>query len=218
MTQYASSWIALAGVALATTAAPAGAEAASYTAATISDAALDEMRGGFELPNGMDISIGIQIDTLVNGATVLRTLLMGNDGSMLQVFSGGPASSVDMGNGGKGLSVHLVADAQSTGTGALDEQALALAPNGAAIVTDAGAVRLVQSNGQSTVLLDGNGLALQHMIGALTGALVANQASNRSIDTNFTVNLTIQNSAIPIGSMLMRLDTLMLGAGARGAM
>ncbi len=213
---HRSSWIALAA-ALASIAAPAAADPMPFKGVPVSDERLADMRGGFELPNGMDISIGLQIDTLVNGATVLRTLLTGADGSTVQVFTGAPSMSIEPTNGGKGLQVHLVSAVSSNGATS-DGQALQLTPNGASIETDAGSVRLVQSNGQSTVLLDGNGLALQHMIGALTGALVANQASNRSIDTNVTVNLAVQNSAIPIGSMLMRLDSLLLGAGARGGL
>jgi hypothetical protein len=176
------------------------------------------MRGGFELPNGMDISIGIQIDTLVNGSTVLRTLLTGKDGSTLQVFAGGPnVVSTDPGNAGKGLSIHVGSMAQADGS-ASNGQLVQLVPNGASVVTDSGTVHLVQSKGQSTVLLDGNGLSLQHMIGALTGAIVANQGSDRTIDTNVTVNLNVQNSAIPVGSMLMRLENVLLGAGSRGTM
>ncbi len=209
-------------VALAAAAAPAHADPvsavpASYAAAIASDAALDSMRGGFELPNGMDISIGIQVDTLVNGSIVLRTLLTGSDGSTLQVFAGGPTTSADTNNAGKGLSVH-VGSAVMTDGSASNGQLVQLTPNGASVVTDSGTVHLVQSNGQSTVLLDGNGLSLQHMIGALTGAIVANQGSDRTIDTNVTVNLNVQNSAIPIGSMLMRLDNVLLGAGGRGTM
>jgi|SRR5579859_2927337 len=198
-------------------AAPARAEPAAYKAAIVSDAALDTMRGGFELPNGMDISIGIQIDTLVNGSTVLRTLLTGSDGSTLQVFAGGPTTSSDTGNAGKGLSVHVGSTVLADGS-VSNGQLVQLTPNGASVVTESGTVHLVQSNGQSTVLLDGNNLALQHMIGALTGAIVANQGSDRTIDTNVTVNLNIQNSAIPIGNMLMHIDNVLLGAGARGTM
>ncbi len=205
----------LAAAALA--AAPAQAEPAAYKAAIVSDGALDTMRAGFELPNGMDISIGIQIDTLVNGTTVLRTLLTGSDGSTLQVFAGGPATSSDTGNAGKGLSVHVGSTVLADGS-VSNGQLVQLTPNGASVVTESGTVHLVQSNGQSTVLLDGNDLALQHMIGALTGAIVANQGSDRTIDTNVTVNLNVQNSAIPIGSMLMHLDNVLLGAGARGTM
>lgn len=207
----------LAAAALASAAAPARAEPAAYAAAIVSDATLDTMRGGFELPNGMDISIGIQIDTLVNGSTVLRTLLTGSDGSTLQVFAGGPTATVNTSNASQGLSVHIGSTPSADGS-ASNGQLVQLTPNGASVVTDAGTVHLVQSNGQSTVVLDGGGLALQHMIGALTGAIVANQGSDRTIDTNVTVNLNVQNSAIPVGSVLMRLENVLLGAGARGTM
>jgi len=211
-----SSWIVLAAL-LAATAMPADG-AMPFAGKPVSDAALDDMRGGFELPNGMNISIGVEIDTIVNGSTVLRTQLSGSDGSTLQIFSGGPTVNVSPANGGNGLTVHLASAASSDGSSASNGQALPLTPNGASIVTDAGSVRLVQSNGQSTVLLDGNGMSLQHMIGALTGALVANQASDRTIDTNITVNLAVTNSAIPTGSMLMRLNSVLLAAGTRTMM
>jgi hypothetical protein len=208
------SWLVVAGTIAAIVVVPARAEPSAYATPPVSDAALADMRGGFELPNGMNISIGIQIDTMVNGSTVLRTLLSGTDASKVQVYTTGPSIATGADNAGKGLSVNVVSSPTLDGAAA-NGQALALMPNGASLVTSSGTVRLVQSNGQSTVLLDGNGLSLQHMIGALTGALVANQASNRSIDTNVTVNLSVQNSAIPTSTMLIRLDNLLSSAGVR---
>ena len=63
-------------------------------AARVDDAALDRMRGGFVLPNGMDINVGIQIDTRVDGQLVLRTVLtLGEQGQPnLSVFTNQPAA------------------------------------------------------------------------------------------------------------------------------
>jgi hypothetical protein len=66
-------------------------------------------------------------------------------------------------------------------------------------------------------LLVGEGIELRHMIGAITGALVANTGSNRVIETMVTIDLDIRHSAIPTGTMMLGLDTLLAGAAARGA-
>ena len=171
--------LAIALLASATTAAPfAGARA-------ITDDRLEEVRGGFLLPNGMDIDLGITIDTLINGRLALSTALAVDDAAHFQV---------------------------STGAGGLTVQ-----PNGAPVQTPWGAVQLAQSDRQSTVSLTGDRIALNQMIGAATGALVANTGSDRVIDTMVTIDLDIRHSAIPASAAVLRVDTLLAGAAARGA-
>ena len=187
-------------------------------AGVVSARDLDAMRGGFTLSNGMDVAIGIQIDTLINGALVLRTVLAADQASTLGVFAGGDGAGAHsepgaVPTGVPGLSVRLGPANASAGSG---PPQILLTPNGPAISSPSGMIALKQDDNGSIVVLNGNGVELRHMIGAITGAIVANTANNRSIDTIVTVNIDLQNSAIPIGNMLIRLEPMVLGAAARG--
>ena len=187
-------------------------------AATASVRELEGMRGGFTLPNGMDISIGLQIDTMINGALVLRTVLSADEASALSVFAGGGGEDAGgqqgaVATGVPGLSVRLGSAVAPTGT---DQPQILLTPNGPAVSTPSGMVQLKQNDDGSNVVLNGNGVEIRHMIGAMTGAIVANAANNRAIDTVVTVNIDLQNSAIPIGNMIIRLEPMILGAASRG--
>lgn len=64
-------------------------------ATTLADDQLDQLRGGFTLPNGMDIAIGIDIQTTVNGALALRTMMtnLGTGVPVLFVGEGGASAS-----------------------------------------------------------------------------------------------------------------------------
>lgn len=187
-------------------------------ARTLDDAALDRICGGFLLPNGMDIAIGIQIDTLVNGALALRTVLSVNDPSRIGVFTGGTAPGTIPASSSAMPIVHILqptSAAASTGP-VPDQQQILLTPNGPGVATQWGTVQLQQDDHGAKVLLSGSALELQHMIGTITGAMVANMANDRSIDTTVTVNLNLRNSAIPAGNMFMQVEPAILGAAARG--
>lgn len=204
-----------------------GASAAAYSEPfadrrTVADGGLADVRGGFLLPNGMDIALGVTVDTLINGNPALSTVLTVDDGSHLSIYTGGnaqqPAATAQLlvpGPNGPSL-VRITQDAPSS-SGANGGQMIAPLPNGAPVQTPWGAVQLTQSDEQTTVMLMGDGLELRHMIGSVTGALVANTASDRVIDNMVTIDLDIRHSAIPAGAMMLRLDALFAGAATRGA-
>lgn len=185
----------------------------------VTDDRLGTIRGGFLLPNGMDIGLGITVDTLIDGRPVLTTVLTVDNGSHLNIYTGGDvqrqstATTVSV-PGPNGPSLIRITQDTAPGIGGGDP--VAVLANGPPVQTQAGAVQLAQSDTQSTVFLTGDGFEVRHMIGAATGALVANTASDRVIDTMVTVDLDIRHSAIPTGAMMLRLDNLLAGAAARG--
>lgn len=75
---------------------------------------------------------------------------------------------------------------------------------GPAIETASGAVRVIESAGGRTVTLDGNGIGVSQLLGPAFGSIIANTASNRTIDTNTTVDIGLSN----MGSTLV--DSAML--------
>ena len=149
------------------------------------------------------------------------TVLTIDDSAHLAIYTGGHrephASTTELlVPGPNGSSLIRITQNAPPASGGSHGQPIAIVPNGAAADTPWGAVHLVQSDTQSTVVLAGNGLELRQMIGTVTGALVANTASDRVIDTMVTFDLDIRHSAIPTSAMMLRLDSLLAGAAARG--
>lgn len=131
---------------------------------------LGNLRGGFTLPNGMDVMAGVQIETRVNGELALHTVLNIADPTKaaLEIFA--PPS-----------------------------QAL-------------GSIRVAQRDAGSVVILQGPNLEVQHLTGNATGILVANTLDNRAIDTVATVRVSLADSAVPIGNLLLRIESIMIDA------
>jgi hypothetical protein len=202
---------------------PVAAQSGSYEhVRMLSDRNLNDIRGGFLLPNGMDIGLGITVDTRIDGGLALSTVLTVDDAAHLAIYSGGngqgqTAATIFLVPGPHGPSFVRVTQGALPSPGTSGRQPIAATPNGAPVQIPWGAVQLAQSDTQSTVVLVGEGIELRHMIGAVTGALVANTGSGRVIETTVTIDLDIRHSAIPIGTMTLGLDTLLAGAAARGA-
>ena len=215
-------WSLLLGTMALLCGAPAAARADPFADARMAtDGELDAIRGGFLLPNGMDIGLGIMIETMIDGRPALNTVLTIDDSAHLAIYTGGHrephASTTELlVPGPNGSSLIRIPQNAPPASGGSHGQPIAIVPNGAAADTPWGAVHLVQSDTQSTVVLAGNGLELRQMIGTVTGALVANTASDRVIDTMVTFDLDIRHSAIPTSAMMLRLDSLLAGAAARG--
>ncbi|MBW8911495.1 MAG: hypothetical protein JF564_06345 [Sphingomonas sp.] len=189
--------------------------------AQVTDDALDRVRGGFVLPNGMDVSLGIGIETRLNGVLALRTeLTTGGDGSPI-VFSGGGTPAAPAAGSGATTTipgvavVRVVEGSASPVEAAAGRQGLELTPNGPALSTPSGSVQLIKDDLGSTVVLRDDSLELRHMIGRFTGAIVANTANDRTIDTVVTVNIDLQNSAVPIGNTMLHWESIAIEATSR---
>ncbi|WP_380878495.1 hypothetical protein [Sphingomonas sp. DBB INV C78] len=184
-----------------------------------SEQELDGIRGGFALPNGMDVSIGIEITTLVNGALALRTVLASGGTGTPSVFVGSGGTSATASAGGTTLSngnvVRVVNGDVQQPTALAGQELVELNPNGPAVATASGAIKLAQSDRGSTVVLSGASLELRHMVGDFTGSLVANAGNNRAIDTVVTVNVGLPNSSIPVGNAMLRLESIFVDAASR---
>lgn len=176
-------------------------------APVVEDSALDAMRGGFVLPNGMDIALGLEVLTMLNGELAMRTVMTVDQGSTLAVYAGGGAPGE---RSGQGATVVRFGPVDMEGKGAQ----VPLTPNGTATNTPMGDIRLQQDDRGAVVVMTGNALELRHMIGTVTGAVIANTANDRVIDTMVTVNLDLRNSDIQTGSALVRLESMLVDAVA----
>ena len=163
-------WLTAMAISLAS-ALPSSAIANPFSSAPpVSIEKLGNLRGGVKLPNGMDVMVGVQIETRVNGELALHTVLNIADPTKaaLEIFA--PPS-----------------------------QAL-------------GSIRVAQRDTGSVVILQGPNLEIQHLTGNATGILVANTLDNRAIDTVATVHVSLADSAVPIGNILLRMESIMIDA------
>ena len=220
----------------------------------VSDGMLSSMRGGFELPNGMMISVGVQIETYVDNSLALRTVLNVTDRAKAaleivvpsasklglsnpQVAAALPASApvvtnpVAVADPTSIVQATPVVSAIAVAPLAADPAPAApavqiaaassaggaqmpgvIAPADVQIHSDLGVVTVEQTSSGAAVLLKGPDLQIEHMTGNATGVLIANTLDNRVIDTVATVNISLTDSAIPVGNILLKIESIVLDA------
>lgn len=148
---------------LATLAAPGGAQ--TFPAAPLPDPELARERGGFSLPGGITLTLGVTTDTRIDGQEVLRTV-------------------VSLANGSPTLAVL----GASGGSATLDQ--VKLTANGASVATRDGLVSLRKTGEDLRVELAGDKVDITHLVGrGALGSIVANAADNRSIEVSTSVDI-----------------------------
>lgn len=161
----------------------------AIAAQTLTDPELAALRGGFDLPGGMIVTLGVTTDTRVDGQEVLRT-----------VFS--------VGDGPTQLAV-LGRDGQSGVT------PVAVRVDGAGVATADGTVSLRSAPGGVRAELAGDAVTINHLIGQSLGSIVVNSGNDRSIDVATTVDIGVRGvRPESVGSAASRIDTLALGSTA----
>lgn len=218
--------------------APTMLSATPFAAVAVSDHELASMRGGILLPNGLDLTLGVAIETSIDGQLALRTVVDSSGG--IQVFSGGdsprsewlstrsaeaapaaPMITINRGASGTVVSPATVMPAVQVGVTrgpaapTAGGTSLALEANGAAVATPFGSVTLEQTARGAVVVLSDPTLQLRQLIGSATGVVVANTADNRAIDTIATVNVDLANATALVGSNLLGIDSIATEAAAR---
>ena len=150
---------------------------------------LGELRGGFDLPGGGSITLGVVTTTRVDGHEVLQTVF--------NLETGAPTITV-LGRTGDGSGVSAVTPG-SVGINTLDGRLT--------VSTIRNGVR---------VELAGNGLDVSHLLGGAFGSVVANTADNRAIDVSTTLDISMSGVARDaIGASRAGIDTLALDATSR---
>jgi hypothetical protein len=192
---------------------------------------LSEQRGGFRLPNGIEVAITVQTDTAVDRTLVLRTVYVIDQGpAALKVFTGGagpsgtradatptsapmPLVTYDSRTGilvTPGISkpsVSVTAGSPQQGTEVGDIQEVALRQAGAE--TAFGTVSRASRGHIEAVRLDGPDLAVTHLVGSAFGSLIENVGNGRTIDTTTTIAIDLKNAGPDVlGSTLPRIDAL----------
>jgi hypothetical protein len=155
----------------------------------LTDEKLSSMRGGFTLPGGLQVALGVTTESRIDGQLVLRSTFTLSDGAQsLQVEARSADGSLRKLDGAPGDSF----------TG----------PDGT--------LTLVRKGEATHVVLNGNQLDLTHLAGSRGfGSIVANSADGRSIDVSTVVGLDIRGATPErLGSSLLRVEALALDATA----
>lgn len=150
---------------------------------------LSSMRGGFTLPGGLQVALGVTTESRIDGQLVLR-------------------STYTLGDGSQSLQVEA-----RSGDGSLQK----LDPSqGSSFNGPDGTLTLVRKGEATQVILNGSQLDLTHLAGSRGfGSIVANAADGRNIDVSTVVGLDIRGATPDrIGSSMLRIDTLALDATA----
>lgn len=151
---------------------------------------LDTLRGGFNLPGGGTVTMGVVTETRINGQEVLRTVF--------NVQTGLPVLTV------------LTRNADGSVSSATPTA------NGTAVTTADGTVRLVAMPNGTRVELAGDRIDVSHLVGQSFGSVVANSADNRVVDVSTTINIGLSGIARDaLGSSAASVDTLALDATSR---
>lgn len=186
----------------------------------VPDRELATMRGGVMLPNGLNVAIGIDIQTRIDGVLALHTIFSSETPNGLRVFTDGTTSPIGVPGttvvtGGDrdwpGISVSrsptgttVVAPGTGPATGinviagpttgwldAAGQNPVPVVAGGPAIMAETGTIRLVADDRGAQVTLVTPTVEVRHLIGQATGAVIANTANDVSIDTVSTINVDL---------------------------
>ena len=199
----------------------------------VPDAELAAQRGGFELPNGIDVALTVQTQTSLNGAIVLRTVFRADQGpATLTVYAPRAGETVAAARGAagtntvamptisydsrSGLQVMPGAPTVAVTAGAAaaaHEAGLAQVANGA--ITDNGTIAQTLRGGVESTELRAYDLTISHLAGSAFGSAILNSGSDRAIDTQTTVGIELHNvGPTLLASAALRIEDVAIDAMA----
>jgi hypothetical protein len=201
-------------------------------ATSVTDAELAAARGGFMLPNGIDVALTVQTQTAVNGAVVLRSVFRADQGTpTLTVYApksgeivvserissvGGVAGTPTITYDGRGgLQINPAAGSPGPTVRATvtDAAAAGLEAISGSIDTANGTVSQTATGGLQTAELRATDLSITHLAGTAFGSAIANSGSDRAIDTTTSVGLDLRGvDATVLASAMLRVEDVATAA------
>lgn len=194
------------------------------------DQELARERGGFRLPNGIDVALTVQTDTAIDGAIVLRTVFRADQGTpSLTTYVPRDGTTVTIGRpaatGAGSAAPSISFDNRGTIQVAPGAPALSAAIGSVAnrVGADDAAFREAAANDAGisqnataavrTVNLTGADLSITHFAGNAFGSAIANTGSDRVIDTQTSVSIDL-GAAGPdvLGSTMLRVEGVAIEA------
>ncbi|WP_028966433.1 hypothetical protein [Sphingomonas phyllosphaerae] len=193
----------------------------------VPDRELATMRGGLMLPNGLNVAIGIDIQTRIDGVLALHTIFS-SEAQGVRVFTDGrtspsevpgtvtvetgdpswPTVSVSRTPTGTTVtapssdapaSVNIVSGPITGWLDASGQIPVPVVANGPAVDASSGSIRLTSDDRGSQVQLLTPTTEIRHLVGQATGAVISNTGNDRVIDTVSTVNVNLVG--LPAGLM-----------------
>lgn len=204
----------------------------AYDGTPVPDPELAGQRGGFALPNGIDVALTVQTQTTLNGAIVLRTVFRADQGpSTLTAYAPrtgetvlAPTGAAEAGSAATrmptisydartGISIAPGATAPgfaiATAAQGADAVPAGLVQVAAGAVTDNGTIVQADRPGPQSVELRGSDLSISHLIGNAFGSAIANSGSDRAIDTQTVVSIDLRNAGPDVlGSSMLRVQDI----------
>ncbi len=212
-----------------------------FGVAAVSEDVLAEQRGGFRLPNGIDVSLSIDTVTAIDGRVVLQTVTrVAESAPVVTAYAPSAdeaAVSVRTGQSAAQASApQVVFDPQHgvTVSATIPSVAVTISPdsrNGVpaaipglqavdldhAAPTPDGVVQRVHDGGRDMVALLGADFSVMHLTGSALGATVLNTADDRAILTSTTLSIDLRNAGSDVlGSAMLRVEDIgILAVGSR---
>lgn len=207
------------------------ASAGPFAVAAVTETELATMRGGFRLPNGIDVALTVQTQTAVDGRVVLHTVFHADHGPpTVTVYVPRPGTVVAQPN-----ETTTPGDAPSTmpslridQRGVVDVLPGVVEPktvsvtrggSGGAIAVPAGmeiagdAIQPQANGGLQTVKLETAELSVIHFAGRAFGSAIVNMGSDRMIESRTSVSIDLRNAGPDVlGSSMMRAQNLTFDA------
>ncbi|MFV0624397.1 hypothetical protein ACBY01_10355 [Sphingomonas sp. ac-8] len=211
--------------------------AALFGAMPLPDIKLAEQRGGFRLPNGVDVAMTVQTQTALDGAVVLRSVFRldsgqpsfvvytPREGETIASPSAGSRDATDASartqvrydsRGGIQITPGVAAPQLSVGGAGVpadaDDRFVTL-PDGASVASGAGSVHQSSQGPLQTAEWRGADLSITHLAGSAFGAAVVNTGNDRAIDTETSLFLSLDNAGPDVvGSSMLRAGELAFDA------
>lgn len=190
----------------------------------VSEEVLEDSRGKFLLPNGVEVVMAVQTDTSVDGQLLLRSVFTVDEGpARLAIYAPAASQTVAPGTSSQAQqaqpsdvwvsfdresgvslvernfrssagSVTVSADAQAPVGQSPDGSPALTLTPGGRVDTPNGAVSLNQLANGYKVSLSRRDLEVSHVFGQALGSVILNTANDRAIETSTTINLDLMNA------------------------
>lgn len=198
-----------------------------FAVAPVAESELATMRGGFRLPNGIDVSMTVQTQTAIDGAVVLRTIFRADQGPpTLAVYVPRDGTVVAAGRpGGSGGQTTVMPSVSLDPRGVIEVTPGVVTPTSVNVSTGSNqggigdvpegletagdTVRQQTVGNLRTAAIDAADISIVHFAGAAFGSAIVNSGSDRMIETQTSIAIDLRNAGPDVlGSSMLRAQGL----------
>lgn len=210
----------------------------------VPDRELARLRGGVLLPNGLNVAVGIDIQTRIDGVLALHTIYTSEqpnpgirvytdgtnspatapttttvttDGTspMVSVARSPTGTTIVTSSSSAPMTVNVVSGPTSGWLNAAGQTMVPVVANGPAVAASSGVISLANDGTGARVTLTAPSLQVEHLVGQATGAVVSNTANNRVIDTVSSVNVDLVGIPAGLSGGVLMVNRIAADAASR---